>query len=100
MDVAEQGGHLDLRQLLELLAQREVNEVLVEAGPILNGALVAAGLTDELVIYYGPSLLGGDGRAMFQLPQVVTMADKVECSFSECTRVGPDLKVRILLADT
>ena len=37
MDVAEQGGHLDLRQLLELLAQREVNEVLVEAGPILNG---------------------------------------------------------------
>ena len=100
MDVAEQGGHLDLRQLLELLAQREVNEVLVEAGPILNGALVAAGLTDELVIYYAPSLLGGDGRAMFQLPQVVTMADKVECSFSECTRVGPDLKVRLLLADT
>ena len=71
-----------------------------EVEELAFGALVAAGLTDELVIYYAPSLLGGDGRAMFQLPQVVTMADKVECSFSECTRVGPDLKVRLLLADT
>ncbi len=100
LDIAERGGHLDLRQLLEQLAQREVNEVLVEAGAHLNGALAAAGLLDELVVYYAPSLLGSDGRGMFHLPQVASMSDKVECSFLESVRVGPDLRVRLLFADT
>ncbi len=100
LDVAERDGHLDLHQVLGQLGQREVNDVLVEAGAGLNGALAAAGLIDELVVYYAPSLLGSDGRGMFHLPQVASMSDKVECSFAESVRVGPDLRVRLRLADT
>jgi diaminohydroxyphosphoribosylaminopyrimidine deaminase/5-amino-6-(5-phosphoribosylamino)uracil reductase len=65
---------------------------------VLNGALIDSRLIDELVVYFAPSLIGSDGRGMFDLAGVVTMSDKVECSFIDCTRVGPDMRLRLLLA--
>ncbi len=98
LDIGERGGRLDLAEVMNRLAEREVNEVLVEAGPVLNGALIDSRLIDELVVYFAPSLIGSDGRGMFDLAGVVTMSDKVECSFIDCTRVGPDMRLRLLLA--
>ena len=51
-------GRVDLRELMRELAKREVNEVHVEAGPRLSGALFAAGLIDEMLFYYAPCLFG------------------------------------------
>src|SRR6056297_2282103 len=48
--------------VLALLAQREINDVLVEAGPELCGAFLAAGLVDELVIYLAPHIMGSETR--------------------------------------
>ena len=52
------GTQIDLHALLQALAAREVNELHVEAGAGLNGALLQAGLVDELLIYMAPALMG------------------------------------------
>jgi len=57
--LAGANGKVDLAGVLRDLAQRGINEVLVEAGATLNGALFRAGLVDELVLYLAPQLLGG-----------------------------------------
>ncbi|BCX89606.1 diaminohydroxyphosphoribosylaminopyrimidine deaminase/5-amino-6-(5-phosphoribosylamino)uracil reductase [Methylomarinovum tepidoasis] len=88
-------GRVDLAALLEELARREVNEVLVEAGATLNGALAIASLVDEWVLYLAPCLLGDEGRGLFQLPGIQVMADRIELRFDEVRRVGPDLRLKI-----
>ncbi|BCX81810.1 diaminohydroxyphosphoribosylaminopyrimidine deaminase/5-amino-6-(5-phosphoribosylamino)uracil reductase [Methylomarinovum caldicuralii] len=88
-------GRVDLAALLEELARREVNEVLVEAGSTLNGALAAAGLVDEWVIYLAPCLLGDEGRGLFHLPGIGKMADRIGLRFVETRRIGPDLRIKV-----
>ncbi len=88
-------GRVDLAALLEALGQREINEVLVEAGARLNGALAEDRLVDEWVIYLAPSLLGDTGRGLFHLPGVRTLADRIELEFKEICRIGPDLRIRL-----
>ena len=58
----------DLKTLLEALAQRGCNEVLIEAGATLAGSFVESGLWDEAIIYIAPKLLGSHGRSLFELP--------------------------------
>ncbi|GAB6066953.1 bifunctional diaminohydroxyphosphoribosylaminopyrimidine deaminase/5-amino-6-(5-phosphoribosylamino)uracil reductase RibD [Methylothermus subterraneus] len=92
---ADAAGRVDLVALLEILGRREVNEVLVEAGPVLNGALAQANLVDEWVVYLAPSLLGDEGRGLFHLPKIQTLAERIELEFQELRRVGPDLRLRL-----
>ena len=61
-------GKVCLKTLLSHLASREINEVLVEGGEGLNGALLAQNLIDELLIYYAPKLMGGAAKSMFAMP--------------------------------
>ena len=58
-------GRLDLDAALRLLGGREINEVQVEAGPALCGALLRAGRVDELLLYQAPLLLGDSARPLF-----------------------------------
>ena len=58
-------GNVELRHLLVALAQRGINEVQVEAGPALCGALLRAGRVDELLLYQAPLLLGDSARPLF-----------------------------------
>jgi diaminohydroxyphosphoribosylaminopyrimidine deaminase/5-amino-6-(5-phosphoribosylamino)uracil reductase len=91
------GGRPDLAQVLSWLARREINEVHVEAGATLCGALVAAGLVDELLIYLAPHLMGSGARALFELPGLETMADRVNLEWIDNRSVGPDLRLRLRL---
>jgi len=91
--VAEHQGRLDLRQVMTFLAEQQINEVLVEAGPTLNGALLAENLVDEWVIYMAPCVLGDQGRGLFTLPDMNTMADKKNLNLADVRQVGPDLKL-------
>lgn len=85
---------VDLAQLLARLADRECNEVLVEAGPTLAGAFLEAGLCDELILYLAPKLLGADAR-----PLLDVRFERLEQAFAgeiiEIERFGPDLRLRL-----
>ncbi|HEY5791404.1 MAG TPA: bifunctional diaminohydroxyphosphoribosylaminopyrimidine deaminase/5-amino-6-(5-phosphoribosylamino)uracil reductase RibD, partial [Gammaproteobacteria bacterium] len=84
---------LDLREVLAELARREVNELLVEAGPTLAGALFAAGLVDELRLYLAPTLLGDGARPLLRLPELPGMAARPQLELRDVRRVGADLRV-------
>ena len=73
--VPEHNGHLDLVVLMMLLGKQQVNSIWVEAGPTLAGALLQAGLVDELLVYVAPKLLGNDARGLFVLPGLEKLAD-------------------------
>lgn len=86
---------LDLVDLLARLAALEINELHVEAGPTLTGALLAGGLVDELLLYQASSLVGADGAAMVRLPGIDSLAAKLEWVEVERRRIGADWRVRL-----
>ena len=84
----------DLPGVLSHLAGMGVNDVLIEAGPTLAGAFVAADLVDELVVYLAPALLGDEARGMFQLPGLIGLDQRVRLRILEMRAVGEDWRVR------
>ena len=66
--IPEHKGHLDLVVLMMQLGKQQINSIWVEAGPTLAGALLQAGLVDELIVYIAPKLLGSDARGLCTLP--------------------------------
>jgi diaminohydroxyphosphoribosylaminopyrimidine deaminase/5-amino-6-(5-phosphoribosylamino)uracil reductase len=87
-----------LRRALEFVAGRDINEVLVEAGPRLSGAFLAAGLVDELVVYQAAVLLGHRGMPMFRLPRAARMADRLKLACVGQRRVGADWRLTFVPA--
>lgn len=86
-------GQVDLPAMLRDLAQRGCNEVLVEAGSILNGALLRAGLVDELLLYVAPQLLGDAARGMAQLGELTSLDQRVNLKWQDVRQVGEDLRI-------
>lgn len=85
--------HVDLPSMMEALAGLELNEVLVEAGSRLNGTLLSTGLADELIIYFAPSLLGSSAQAMFQLPELDSLAQKIPLKVEDIRMIGKDIRI-------
>ena len=86
-------SRVDLPSALAALGAMQVNEVLVESGPRLAGALLQTGLADELVLYVAPSLLGSDARALAQLPGLDRLDQRVRMRFTDARQVGEDLRI-------
>jgi diaminohydroxyphosphoribosylaminopyrimidine deaminase/5-amino-6-(5-phosphoribosylamino)uracil reductase len=84
---------VDLRVLMQELARREANEIHVEAGAKLCGALLEAQLVDEMVIYLAPHLMGDSARGLFSLPGLKEMKDRIELEFSDLRSIGKDLRI-------
>ncbi len=93
MSVAASGANLDLHEVLRLLAGQEINEVLLECGATLAGAMLRAGLIDELIVYLAPHLMGDAARGLFHLPGLDKMADRLTLEFTDLRRVGPDIRI-------
>jgi diaminohydroxyphosphoribosylaminopyrimidine deaminase/5-amino-6-(5-phosphoribosylamino)uracil reductase len=88
------GGKVDLPGMLSLLGERELNELHVEAGARLNGALLAAELVDELLLYLAPCLIGDPARGMFDLPAPLTeLARRTPLAISGIDPVGEDWRL-------
>jgi len=87
------GDGVDPAALLQALGARGINEVQVEAGPVLCGALLAAGLVDELLIYQAPLLLGERGRPLFGGIDPVDMAGRIGLRLVDSRQVGDDLRL-------
>lgn len=92
--LSDESGRVCLDAVLADLARRGMNEVLVEAGATLAGALVQAGLADEIVLYLAPQLLGSDARGLVDLVGVERMQERVELEWIEHRMVGADLRLR------
>jgi diaminohydroxyphosphoribosylaminopyrimidine deaminase/5-amino-6-(5-phosphoribosylamino)uracil reductase len=95
---ADASGQVELESLFRYLAEREINEVLIEAGPTLAGAVVQQRLADELVLYLAPHLMGCDARGLFQLEGMSQMSDRLPVELVEVRQVGRDLRLRARLA--
>lgn len=87
-------GRVDLHDLLRLLAARGCNEVLVEAGPTLAGAIVHEQLWDEMILYLAPKLLGAAARPLIDR-QIDRLQDAVAGRIEECIPIGDDLRLRV-----
>lgn len=83
----------EVTALLEALRGKDVNQVLVEAGPTLGSALFAAGVIDEIVLYQAPVLLGS-GKSWLEDIGVTTIKDAYVLSAPSITACGPDFKFR------
>ncbi len=86
---------IDLVVLMLQLARRQVNSVWVEAGAALAGALLQAGLVDELIVYLAPRLLGDGGRGLCVLPGLKQLAQSPSFTVADLRQVGPDIRVRL-----
>jgi diaminohydroxyphosphoribosylaminopyrimidine deaminase/5-amino-6-(5-phosphoribosylamino)uracil reductase len=92
VDVPAPDGRVDLHAVLDALAARPVNELHIEAGARLNGALLRTGRVDELLLHLAPTLLGA-GRDMATLGELPSLADGLAFDFHEATKVGADLRI-------
>ncbi len=90
-------GRVDLKSVLADLAARQVNELLLEAGATLAGAMVRAGLVDELVVYMAPRLLGSAGRGLLNLEGIDRLAQAVELDIRDIRAVGDDWRFTAIL---
>jgi len=91
---------LNLHAVMAELARRECNELHVECGPTLAGALLQAGLVDELVVYMAPLLLGDKARGLFQLPELTRMSERRELEILDMRAVGRDWRVTMQVMRT
>ncbi|TFH48567.1 MAG: bifunctional diaminohydroxyphosphoribosylaminopyrimidine deaminase/5-amino-6-(5-phosphoribosylamino)uracil reductase RibD [Lysobacterales bacterium] len=85
-----------LTALMAALAARGINEVLVEAGATLCGALLEAELVDEIVLYVAPILLGDAARGLFHLPNIRTLAEGLKLHVIDVQAVGEDWRITAL----
>jgi diaminohydroxyphosphoribosylaminopyrimidine deaminase/5-amino-6-(5-phosphoribosylamino)uracil reductase len=83
----------DLEQVLNRLGELQINEVWVEAGAELNGALMREGLIDELIIYMAPQILGSEARGMFAIDEFTSLEQRISFEYKDVRRIGDDLRI-------
>ncbi|MEP6998599.1 MAG: bifunctional diaminohydroxyphosphoribosylaminopyrimidine deaminase/5-amino-6-(5-phosphoribosylamino)uracil reductase RibD [Betaproteobacteria bacterium] len=94
LKLPDRDGRIDLAAMMSALAADGINELHVEAGARLNGALLAAGLVDELLAYIAPCILGDGARGMFALPAPLTrLADRTPLRIVAIDPVGADWRI-------
>jgi len=96
--VPEKDGRLDLSVILHQLAERGCNELHVEAGPTLCGALFDAHLADELLLYVAPVLLGDHARPLMHQRPLKSMQERASLRCLDEVRVGDDWRYRFRMA--
>jgi len=86
-------GKVELKDLLEALARRGINEVHAEAGFKLNGSLMREGLVDELLLYLAPCLIGHAASGLFNLPELATLDGKRLLQIRDLRQIGEDIRL-------
>ncbi len=94
LELPDAEGRVDLPALMHALGTRGINELHVEGGAGLNGALIGAGLVDELLLYVAPCLIGDPARGIAAFPLGLASLDaRVALAIRAIDRVGCDLRV-------
>nr|MDT0663314.1 bifunctional diaminohydroxyphosphoribosylaminopyrimidine deaminase/5-amino-6-(5-phosphoribosylamino)uracil reductase RibD [Micromonospora sp. DSM 115978] len=92
---ADPDGRVDLAAMLAGLHRRGVRAVLLEGGPTLAGAFLAAGLVDRVVGYLAPKLLGA-GPAALGDAGIGSISDVIDLEYVDITPIGADLRITAL----
>jgi len=96
LQLAEQNSRIDLHELMLNLAEREINEVHVEAGSVLCGALLEAGLIDEIIIYMAPHIMGDAAKGLFHLPGLKEMKQRIDLEIKDIRPIGRDWRITVV----
>ena len=86
-------SNVELKAVLQQLSELQVNDVLLETGATLSGAMLQAGLIDEMIIYVAPVLMGNNARGLFALPGLDAMQDKIELDIFDQRMIGQDIRI-------
>jgi len=89
------GGSVSLDAVMRDLAARGINELHCECGPRLAGALIDAGLADQVLLYLAPHLLGSDARGVFDFGEITAMEQRRNCRICDIRRIGEDLRLTL-----
>lgn len=103
LSCANATGQVDLKHLLQTLVdEKQCNDILLESGAQLAGAMLEAGLVDELITYIAPKLLGSDARPLFNLPGRTRMDEQIELEILDVAMLGKDCRMRsrVIYADS
>lgn len=95
LEMPDGHGRVDLDALMAELGRQGINEVHVEAGATLNGALLAAGLVDEWLSYVAPVAMGDAARGLFNIPELTDMAERQRFNLLDAAALGADLRLRL-----
>lgn len=93
---ADEKGQVSIPSVLQQLAEFGMNEVMVEAGPILNGSLLEQGLVDEWIIYQAAVVLGHQAHGMFNLTEKTSVAQGPRLQLVDARKVGADLRLHYI----
>jgi len=88
-------SRVDLTAVMHELSDSQINEVMVEAGAGLAGALLQARLLDEMIIYMAPKLMGDAARGLFHLPGLESMAENIALHIDDVRKVGVDWRLTV-----
>lgn len=92
-EVALKNGKLDLQQVMQVLVRYQINEVHVEAGSVLCGALLNENLVDEIIVYMASHLMGDNAQGLFSLPDIETMQQRINLKIEDIRAVGDDWRI-------
>ncbi|MBW4050921.1 MAG: bifunctional diaminohydroxyphosphoribosylaminopyrimidine deaminase/5-amino-6-(5-phosphoribosylamino)uracil reductase RibD [Proteobacteria bacterium] len=88
-------ARLSLPDVLDRLGRREINELWVEAGPGLAGALLRQGLVDELILYIAPKLLGPQARPLVEMGELRNLHEAPGFIVVDTRQIGEDIRLRL-----
>ena len=93
VQIAEKDGQVDLKAALKYLADKEINEVHVEAGSVLSGVFLQQQLVDEIIVYMAPHIMGDEARGLFTLPGLSEMKDRILLDIQDVRLLGKDIRI-------
>jgi len=91
--LAGETAKINLTLLLQYLAKRGLNDVLIESGARLAGAFIEQNLVDELILYQAPKLMGGDAKSLLNMPSIESLASAKGLAFKDIRLVGKDIRL-------
>jgi diaminohydroxyphosphoribosylaminopyrimidine deaminase/5-amino-6-(5-phosphoribosylamino)uracil reductase len=93
-------GHVNLKHLMKLLAERGISSVVIEGGAELGAAALLYGIVDKVLFFFAPKIIGGrHARGMIGGDGVRKIADAIRLSNMHCRKVGNDLLVEGYVAN-
>ncbi len=81
------------------LGEMQLNQIWVEAGAKLAGALLQNKLIDELILYQAPKLIGSAGQDLFDTMQIEMMDQVINLNWTDIRQVGDDIRMTALFND-
>lgn len=84
---------VNLTKLLTMLAERGLNEILVESGANLAGAFIEQNLADELILYQAPKLMGGEGKNLVEMPNITSLSQAKSLKITDVRLIGCDIRI-------